>query len=64
MLGGSGVAFEKCLFEVVERCDWRLFAYVLMNNHYHLATGNNGVGSVDCSMAEDGPFKSGEQINQ
>jgi len=37
VLGRSGEAFEKCLFEVVERCGWRLFAYVLMSNHYHLA---------------------------
>src|SRR5690625_3281078 len=37
VLGRSGEAFEKCLFEVAERCGWRLFAYVLMSNHYHLA---------------------------
>lgn len=30
-------AFERCLFEVCERMRWRLFAYVLMRNHYHLA---------------------------
>lgn len=35
--GGSGVAFEKCLFEAVERCGWRLHAYAVMSNHYHLA---------------------------
>jgi REP element-mobilizing transposase RayT len=22
--------------EIAERCDWRLFAYALMDNHYHL----------------------------
>jgi putative transposase len=37
VLGRSGEAFEKCLFDVVERCGWRLFAYVIMSNHYHLA---------------------------
>ena len=37
VLGRSGEAFEKCLIEVAERCGWRLFAYVLMSNHYHLA---------------------------
>jgi len=34
---GSGEAFEQCLFEVVERCGWKLHAYVIMSNHYHLA---------------------------
>ena len=33
----SQSAFESCLFEVVERCGWKLHAYVLMSNHYHLA---------------------------
>lgn len=36
-IGGSGESFEKALFEVVERCGWQLFAYVIMSNHYHLA---------------------------
>ncbi len=30
-------AFERCLFETVERCDWKLHAYAIMSNHYHLA---------------------------
>ena len=30
-------AFEECLFEAGERMGWRLHAYVLMRNHYHLA---------------------------
>ena len=34
---GSGEAFERTIFEVVERCGWDLFAYVIMSNHYHLA---------------------------
>ncbi len=35
--GKSGVAFERALFEVVERCEWKLYAYIIMSNHYHLA---------------------------
>ena len=30
-------AFERTIFEAVERCGWRLYAYVIMSNHYHLA---------------------------
>lgn len=30
-------AFEKAIFQTVERCGWNLYAYVLMSNHYHLA---------------------------
>jgi REP element-mobilizing transposase RayT len=29
-------AFEKTIFEVTERCGWKLYAYVIMSNHYHL----------------------------
>jgi len=32
----TGEAFERCLFEVVERCGWKLHAYVIMSNHFHL----------------------------
>ena len=35
--GRSGSAFEKALFETAERCEWKLYAYVIMSNHYHLA---------------------------
>ncbi len=35
--GGAGESFEAALFEVVERCGWKLHAYVIMSNHYHLA---------------------------
>lgn len=35
--GKNGVAFEESLFEAVERCGWKLYAYVIMSNHYHLA---------------------------
>jgi len=34
---GSGEAFERAIFEVVERCGWDLYAYLIMSNHYHLA---------------------------
>ena len=30
-------AFERALFETAERCEWKLYAYVIMSNHYHLA---------------------------
>jgi len=30
-------AFEACLFEACARCQWRLHAFVIMGNHYHLA---------------------------
>jgi REP element-mobilizing transposase RayT len=33
----TAAAFEACLFEVCERMDWRLHAYTLMRNHFHLA---------------------------
>jgi len=36
-VAGSGEAFEQALFEVCERCNWKLHAYVIMSNHYHLA---------------------------
>lgn len=35
--GGAGPAFEKSLFQTCAKCGWRLHAYVIMNNHYHLA---------------------------
>lgn len=34
---GSGRAFEQTLFEVAERSCWRIYAYVVMSNHYHVA---------------------------
>ena len=33
----SAESFERTIFEVAERCRWRLFAYMIMNNPYHLA---------------------------
>lgn len=34
---GAAAAFERVLFEACERFGWRLHAYVIMRNHYHLA---------------------------
>jgi putative transposase len=36
-MGQSGPQFEATLFEACGRFGWRLHAYVLMSNHYHLA---------------------------
>jgi len=30
-------AFVQCLFDVCERAEWRLHAFVVMGNHFHLA---------------------------
>lgn len=34
---GAKVAFEKALVETLGQYGWRLHAYVIMSNHYHLA---------------------------
>jgi len=34
---GAAQAFIECLFQTCERMDWRLHAFCLMRNHYHLA---------------------------
>lgn len=34
---GGGEAFERTLFKACGKCGWRLHAYVIMSNHYHLA---------------------------
>ncbi|MEM0967001.1 MAG: transposase [Verrucomicrobiota bacterium] len=33
----TGEAFEKTIFQAAERCGWKIYAYVVMSNHYHLA---------------------------
>ena len=33
----TGESFEETLFQACSRFGWKLFAYVLMSNHYHLA---------------------------
>jgi putative transposase len=32
----AGICFERTLFDACERLGWRLHAYVLLSNHYHL----------------------------
>ena len=34
---GTAASFETTLFEACERLGWRLHAYVIMDNHFHLA---------------------------
>ncbi len=34
---GARLAFEACLFEACEKSAWKLHAFVIMTNHYHLA---------------------------
>ena len=34
-VAGSAESFERTLFDCCSRFGWRLFAYVLMSNHYH-----------------------------
>jgi REP element-mobilizing transposase RayT len=34
---GAKAAFEACLFEACAKSQWRLHAYVIMSNHFHLA---------------------------
>jgi len=34
---GAKKSFQKALFETCGRAGWRLHAYAIMGNHYHLA---------------------------
>jgi putative transposase len=34
---GAAESFESCLFEAAVRFGWKLHAYVIMRNHFHLA---------------------------
>lgn len=34
---GAAESFEQCLFEAAERFGWRVHAFVIMRNHFHLA---------------------------
>lgn len=34
---GAAESFQACLFEAAERFGWRLHAFVIMRNHFHLA---------------------------
>lgn len=53
---GSGESFEKTLFEAAERCRWRIFAYVIMSNHYHLALETPEANLVDGMKWLQGTF--------
>jgi REP element-mobilizing transposase RayT len=44
---GAAQAFEKTLWEAVRLNGWRLHAYVLMSNHYHLALETPSPNLVD-----------------
>ncbi len=35
--GGAGEAFERALLETAESARWRIHAYVVMSNYYHIA---------------------------
>lgn len=45
----AGVCFERTLFDACERFGWRLHAYVLMSNHYHLCVETPD-GRLACGM--------------
>jgi REP element-mobilizing transposase RayT len=34
---GAAESFQACLLEAAARCGWRLHAFVIMRNHFHLA---------------------------
>jgi len=34
---GAAESFQRCLFEAAARFGWRLHAFVIMRNHFHLA---------------------------
>jgi REP element-mobilizing transposase RayT len=46
---GARQAFEHCLFAACERCGWRLHAFVIMGNHYHLAL-ETPLGNLSAGM--------------
>jgi len=35
-VSGAAEAFERVLFDACSRFGWRLYAYILLSNHYHL----------------------------
>jgi len=45
----AGACFEQTLFDACERFGWRLHAYVLMSNHYHLCVETPD-GRLSCGM--------------
>lgn len=59
--GRSAAAFEKTIFETCEKCGWRLHAYVIMSNHYHMALETPGANLVDGMRWLQGTF--GNRLN-
>jgi len=53
---GAGPAFEKALFQACGKCGWQLHAYVIMNNHYHLALETPQPNLVDGMRWLQGTF--------
>lgn len=53
---GAAVSFEKALFEACGKCQWRLHAYVIMGNHYHLALETPEPNLVDGMRWLQGTF--------
>lgn len=49
-------AFLKCLGEACEKTGWRVHAWCLMSNHYHLAVSTPGANLVDGMQWLQGTF--------
>ena len=47
---GARLSFEKTLFESCERFGWRLLAFCLMDNHFHLCL-STPLGNLSAGMA-------------
>ncbi len=54
--GTSAGAFEKAILEACAKCGWRLHAYVIMSNHYHLALETPDPNLVDGMRWLQGTF--------
>ena len=53
---GARQAFEACLFQACERSGWRLHAFIVMGNHFHLAVETpqgNLVAGMQGSLSGD-----------
>jgi REP element-mobilizing transposase RayT len=55
---GAAQAFEATLAETCERHAWRIHAYVIMRNHYHLALETPGANLVQGMHWLQGTFAS------
>ena len=53
---GARKAFLRALFEAVQRYGWKLHAYVLMSNHYHLAVETPRANLVEGMQWLQGTF--------